>query len=137
MKGNIYKILNDFGEQSIPATLYNDIVVKIEKAKIKKARINLLFQGTLSVLSFVAIFPVFINVVKGFSQSGFFSYLSLIFTDSEVIFFNWKVFATSLLESTPFYEVMIFLVVIFVLLESIKFAFNNLKMVQYHIYQPN
>jgi len=124
-------------KQEIPPGLYNDIVFKLEKARIKKGRTGLLIQGILSLVSLVAIFPVFLNVVERFSQSGFFQYLSLIFTDGEIVLSNWKIFVSSLLESAPFYEVTILLIAIFVLLESLKFAFRNLKMIQYRAYQPN
>jgi hypothetical protein len=124
-------------KQEVPLGLYDDIVFKLEKARIKKGRTGLLIQSILSITSLVAIFPVFMNVVERFSQSGFFQYLSLIFTDGEIVLSNWKIFVSSLLESAPFYEVTILLVAIFVLLESLKFAFRNFKMIQYRIYQPN
>ena len=137
MKGDFKKLFSELGGQNVPPGLYNDIVFKLETARIKKARFGLIFQSVLSVVSFVAAFPIFMNVVERFSQSGFSQYLSLVFTDGEIVLSNWKVFASSLLESAPFYEATIFLAVVFVLLQSLKFAVRNLKMVQYHIYQPN
>jgi len=137
MKGDLKKLFSELGGQNIPPSLYNDIVFKLETARIKKARLGLIFQGVLSLVSFVIAFPIFLNVAERFSQSGFFQYLSLVFTDGEIVLSNWKVFASSLLESAPFYEATIFLAVVFVLLQSLKFAVRNLKIAQFHVYQPN
>ena len=125
---NLFSIL---GSKEIPSDLYEKIVFKIEKASIRKAKISLFYQGLLAVVSFASIFPVFIGVIKGFSQSGFWQYFSLIFTDGGIVLSNWKVFLTSLLESAPFYEMTFFLIIVFVLLESAKFASGNYRQVFY------
>ncbi|MGB8815673.1 MAG: hypothetical protein WCC74_00315 [Minisyncoccia bacterium] len=129
MKNDYKNLFGKLGGQEVPLSLYSDIIFKLEKAKFEKARNGLMIEGTFVVTSFIAIFPIFMNVIKGFSSSGFWQYFSLLFTDSGVVLSNWKVFATSLLESAPFYEMTILLVVVFVLLESTKFAFKNLEQV--------
>ena len=128
-KTSMNKDLNYFNNPTPPADLYEKIVFRVQREEVKSASIRSVFQGCITLASFVFAFPIFINVLNGFSQSGFWQYFSLIFTDSAVVITHFQTFLTSLVESTPFYEITIFLVVLFIFLGSIKYVSENLRQV--------
>lgn len=123
------KGLNYFNNPTPPADLYEKIIFRIEKQEMKSATFKSIFQGIITLASFVVAFPVFTNLLNGFSQSGFWQYFYFIFTDSGMVMTHFQTFLTSLVESAPFYEMTLFLTVVFVFLESAKYVSRNLRQV--------
>ena len=77
------------------------------------------------MLSAVLLFPVVSYTLAGFTNSGFYEYLSLIYSDGLAILPYWKEIGLSLAESLPAFEIALLLSVIYALLESIKLAVKN------------
>lgn len=102
------------------------ILARIDFEKRRSARIWLAFFGAGATASLVAIIPSFQYVVREFSQSGFYRYFSLIFSDSDAVIASWREFALSLIESLPITEVAIFLAAIFAFLLFARLTAKNI-----------
>ena len=70
-------------DDDVPEALYGVILSRIKARKIKTAKIKLAIFGSLSLFSLIAIIPAFKYVLNDFYQSGFYNYLSLIFSELE------------------------------------------------------
>lgn len=111
-----------------PSTrLLGKILSHIEDTKIRKARMHLFFTGLASLASFAAIFPALNYFTEEFSQSGFYGYLSLIFSDGGILIASWKEFSLALAESMPVLGTIAILSVVLVLLVSVQLALKNMK----------
>ncbi len=119
---NIFSALEDIDP---PRRLSFAILSRIQKRKQRVARIKLAFLTISSVLSAVLLFPVVSYTLAGFTNSGFYEYLSLIYSDGLAILPYWKEIGLSLAESLPAFEIALLLSVIYALLESIKLAVKN------------
>ncbi len=122
-----------------PADLFARILNKIQRERrvaLLRRRIAIFAVGVLS--SLIAFVPALKMLEKGVSSSGFAYFLSLIFSDLQVITTYWQSFVMSLLETLPVSSLAAFLTVIFVFLASIRFlirdartfvSYSNIKLV--------
>lgn len=115
-----------------PDDLFDKIMARIhkeEKMLVIKRRIVLF---SLSILfSGAAIMPIFNMVWKGFIESGFFKFLSLIISDTGIVILYWQEFTMSLLESLPISGLILLSFVILAFLESLKLLTKNLRIYGY------
>jgi hypothetical protein len=77
----------------------------------------------------IAILPAFNMLKTAFTESGFMQFLSLLFSDFEVMVAYWQQFLPSLLESFPVLNLMAFLTVILGFLESAKYLTKDIKFI--------
>ncbi len=112
-----------------PEYLSGQILAKIEIYKKRKARIKFFLFEVLGLVSLV-IGGVSIKLAIGdFINSGFSSYVSLVFSDWGVVVMYWKDFIMLLAESAPLFWITAFLASIFMFLESLKNVFKNKKVI--------
>ncbi|MCX6739238.1 MAG: hypothetical protein NT098_04295 [Candidatus Parcubacteria bacterium] len=109
-----------------PREVYNHILFRVEMERVRMARTRLALFGGTSLLAGFALYPVFQYAAEGFSRSGSYEYLSLIFSDGTALLPYWKEFFFTLVESLPIFEIALVLTVSLVLLESIKLSIKNL-----------
>jgi len=83
--------------------------------------------GTIGVVSFAIFIPVVNSLMVQFSQSGFYQYLSLAFSDLGSISMYWQEFMSSLAEAIPTTSLIFALLLLFIFLVSLKRAFVNFK----------
>lgn len=81
--------------------LTNSIFLAIEIKQDKDLRFKYLSYGLIGVLSLGGFIFVFSYTVKQLSASGFFQYVSLIFSDISVLNLYWKEYLMSLADSLP------------------------------------
>jgi hypothetical protein len=74
----------------------------------------------LSLSSFFAFIPMFKILASDFAKSGFYEYLSLIFSNGGLFSSYWKEFAFSLAESLPTMSILISLTLVFVFFLSLR-----------------
>jgi hypothetical protein len=110
-----------------PTHLKQRILSNIKSEESKKAKIVLVFSSFGFVASFIAIFPAFIYLGRSLYQSGFFQYLSAIFSDGGIVLTYWKDYISLIVESAPLFEILSVLVVMFVLLLSLRSTIKNIK----------
>ncbi|MHB9019783.1 MAG: hypothetical protein ACYC3G_02860 [Minisyncoccota bacterium] len=108
-----------------PEYLSGRILAKIELHKKRMARVKFfLFEGA-GLVSLAIALASFKFAIDDFSQSGFSSYASLIFSDLGMVISYWKDFVMLLAESIPLLWFTAFLASILIMLESIKNALKN------------
>ena len=90
-----------------------------------KQRIFILSLGLAGAI--VCFFPAFKMLKTGFSESGFWQFFSLIFSDAGVVLANWQNYVSSLLETLPVMSLILFLAVIFFVLEFLKLLSRDMK----------
>ncbi len=103
-----------------PENLEAKILKRISKSE-KRAFI-LRFSGriALALSSFVGIIASVIYLVQEASRTGFYSYLSLAFSDSTIIASYLKEFTMSLAESMPIFGFIIFLALVAMFIWSVS-----------------
>ena len=103
MNTEFRKILDkiDNKEISIPKNLVDNIVLRIEKESHKEAKLRAISLSLVSVTSLLISIPIISSLITSFTQSGFYNYLSIIFSDSDVAITYWKEILMSLAESLP------------------------------------
>ncbi|MCX6744107.1 MAG: hypothetical protein NTX82_01125 [Candidatus Parcubacteria bacterium] len=111
-----------------PAELMGKIINRIaEEHRLIpiKQRIFLFSVGLAG--SVIGFFPAFKMLKSGFAESGFLQFFSLIFSDAGILLANWQNFVSSLLETLPVMSLVIFLAVIFLVLEFLKLLSRDIK----------
>lgn len=84
------------------------------------ARIKLLIFSLTGLLSLVGLIPALKTLLSDFAQSGFYEYLSLIFSNSGTVLTFWKELLLTLAESLPVLSIVSSFTLIFILLLSLK-----------------
>jgi hypothetical protein len=99
---------------------------------------KLIFRKWLSAISTVISVIVFVPTINylwtTLQQSGFWTLLKIIFSDSDIFLTYWQYFMHVLSESLPVFALIIFLTVITFLLWSIGNFINALKINHHKIY---
>lgn len=93
--------MRDFNYIEVPRGLEDSILKRIAMERKKKAQISLITLGTLSLASFLGLIKTSLLLWQGFKQTGFYDYMSLIFSEGGTLTNYWKEFAFSLIESLP------------------------------------
>ena len=111
----------------------NGLLEKVLKRVHREQRLLVLrritiFSTTL-ILSLAGLIPSFKILLSDFSQSGFISFSSLMFSDFSAIMAHWQSFSMALLETLPAVSLALFLAVILVLLHSAKSLTKNIKII--------
>jgi len=102
--------------------IWNSIVMR--EKRIAKLKLGLF--SLIGMLSLVGAVPVFKTLITDFTQSGFYEYFSLIFSDSGLILSIWREFVFSLIESLPVLSIILSLTLIFIFFLSLKYAMKQI-----------
>jgi hypothetical protein len=116
------KLANFLASPEPPKDLLEKIMNQIhweQERRIIKVRFTLF--SVLLVTSLIALIPTFKMIQTSFAQSEFINFIQLAFTDTKAIINYFDSFIVAILESLPVMAIALFLFVIFVLLESIKY----------------
>ncbi len=117
-------------ERVLPRENLRGMVLAIINAERKRlAKIRLFYTSAFGLVSLLAVVPVTQYFLAEFSQSGFYQYLSLIFSDGSTALANWKELTLSLLESLPVTSMTIILVIIFALVVVTKFIIRDFQII--------
>lgn len=126
MSDNYEKLFQNLERLEPSEKLRARILARID-FKIKRfATIRLVFSALATTASLVAVIPSFQYATREFSQSGFYRYFSLIFSDSGAVIASWREFSLSLIESLPITEAVIFLATIFASLLFARLTAKNI-----------
>ena len=91
------------------------------------ARAELAFFSVLGFISFAGLIPVFKILSINFTQSGFFTYFSLLFSDGGLMAAYWKDFAFLLAESFPVMSIVGLLALVFVFFLSLWYVLKQVN----------
>ncbi len=128
MDKKLEKFSENFNLVEPPAGLFDKIMYRIEKEKkILTLRRRIIIFSFGLIGSAVAFIPAFAHARSGFVESGFYSFFSLLFSDTEVVLTYWGNFLQSLLETLPVVGLAALLATVAVFLESLKMLIRDLK----------
>jgi hypothetical protein len=118
---------SDKAHLPIPKGLRKNILLSIRKEERRRARLYL-FVATIVVPSsiFGAWFAI-LYMAQEFLSSNFYTYLSLLFSDTDIVFMYWQQFALSLAESIPLIGATVFLMTLAIFLASIRVLVSNVR----------
>ncbi|MGC9602741.1 MAG: hypothetical protein ABSE76_03340 [Minisyncoccia bacterium] len=91
------------------AGLYFAIMERIAYAKRRKARVRTGLFAALAVVSGAALIPALQYTAEQFYVSGFYDYLTLVFSDRGFVLTYWRQFSLSLVESLPSLAILLLL----------------------------
>jgi hypothetical protein len=112
-----------YEENSILAQdVWNAIVVRDKR----NTKIKLWAFTLLGSTSFVGLVPVFKILLNDLTQSGFYEYVSLVFSDTGLMLSYWKELSFSLAESLPIMSTIFTLSLIFIFFLSIKYVVKQI-----------
>ena len=105
-------------EQSPANGLEQRIVLRIEQYRRRVRLVQTWTYGTLAVLSVGAMVPAVMSLLSSLSQSGFYQYVSLAFSDGGTVWTLGKDFAYLVAESLPLTTIALSLALVAVLIWS-------------------
>jgi len=120
-------LMNKIGQVNprygLKAEIFGTIDRYIERQNLYRKIIGFSLS-TISALSFI---PFVVYTAKSFYSSGFYDYVSLIFSDGGVVLNNLGEYTLSLVDSTPFFAITATTFSIFMILVSMRYALNIKK----------
>ncbi len=125
---NYKKLFKNIEQKAVPENLQERILEHISVLSEKR---NTAVQRVWSAISYTSIIScvgLAIYAIQDFSQSGFYQYFSLIFTDSAIITSHLNEFILSLVNSIPFFTITMITLSIFIFLISLKLRPSNHQM---------
>lgn len=111
----------------IPKELRGKILTSIKNEELKRARVLVLVSIVTVLFSIGGGILALKYMIQGFSQSSFYSYLSILFSDPDIAFVYWRELSLSLVETLPFVGITLSLVAIAALLMSVRMLLRNAK----------
>jgi hypothetical protein len=103
------KLFGYLEEKEPEKELVNRLSCVIHQQEKHSARVRFWALGSTTVASFGLSLWAIIYLIKSFKESGFWQYLSLIFSEDGAILAYWKELSFSLAESLPVFGLIVFL----------------------------
>lgn len=113
-------------DASLAENVWRTIILRNKRT----AQLKLWAFAATGIASLIGLVPAFKILSNDLSQSGFYEYFSLIFSDSGSIISYWKEFILSLAESLPIASIIFTLSLIFVFFLSLRYAMKQINKVQ-------
>jgi hypothetical protein len=107
--------------------LRNSIVRSIQREEVRRARVSTLLALTAVGASVLGIAFSIQYAVHSLVQSGFLEYMSLIFSDADILAAYWQGFAFSLLETIPLFAITLGLAALAAFLASLRVLATNMR----------
>lgn len=117
--------------------LYGAILVRIERAERRAARLRFAVLGSTTLASIAALFPAISFARLEFVHTGFGEYVSVLFSDGGTVLAYWHEFALLLAESFPVLATTLLLFVAFVFLGSLRLTLLNARIAFHPNYSHN
>ncbi|MFH0988344.1 MAG: hypothetical protein V1763_03150 [Parcubacteria group bacterium] len=108
-------LIDQNSNQDLPDGLFSRVMNRIDVAKRRQIifnRVKLAVFSCALVASVIAFIPALQATLRGLTESGFTSYVSLIFSNGRDILTAWQSFSLAILESLPVAEIITTLVVV-------------------------
>ncbi|MEQ1500042.1 MAG: hypothetical protein ABL917_01565 [Parcubacteria group bacterium] len=111
-----------------PEGLRTLILSSIKAAEYRRARLYLLISGVTLSVSVIGLVFAIKYLIQTLYASEFYSYVTLIYSDKDMVLGFWKDILLSLAESFPVFVIVAVLVSILVFLASMQVIVENFKM---------
>jgi len=128
MSKNIRQLFEATKAAELSAGLMALVLVRLQREQKKRARRNLLIFGLADVFSATGLMTTCFYSANLLASSGFYNYLSLLWSDGGAVALYWRELLLSLIESLPLLGLTAFLVVVLVLIISLAKTLANLKL---------
>jgi hypothetical protein len=119
----IFREITPRPQENLCADIWN----KIQTLDKRKRRRQMYAYGAIGVFSFVALVPVVEDLLTQFSQSGFYEYISLAFSDTATLSVYWKELGLSIVDALPATSLILSFSLLFIFLISIKRVAHRLR----------
>lgn len=100
--------------------LQKNIILQIRKEEYRRAKNYLIASFATVVVSVVGVVFSIRYVLQGISEASFYRYMSLLFSDPDIVLSYWRQFMLSLVESLPFFAITLVLVATVAFMISIR-----------------
>lgn len=121
------KHLNPLWEHEPPKGLYQRVLTRIDgEERLRLIQRRLAFFSLVVIGSSVALLPSLKAFTGSATESGFSTFLSLLFSDADILLAHWQSFSLALLETLPTVSAVVLLTVTTALLFSTRGLAKNL-----------
>jgi len=127
MANSYEKLFESIQISEVSDNLLDSILEKIAINKKLRAQKRFIFSISAFTVSLMAFWPAIRYFTNEISQSGFIKYISLIFSDGEIILGYWQNFSLLILESLPILALISILAVIWTLFVSLRQIMSSFK----------
>ena len=124
---NYQKLLGGLGTGTAPEDLYKAVLFRLSVEQRRALRRRFALAVVSFVASVIAAFSAILVLATSLSQSGFWKFVSLAFSDGGTVVTYWQQFSLSLLESFSVPEMVVSLVCVLAVMMSLKFLLKNKK----------
>lgn len=107
--------------------LRHNILLEIKREERRRAKVHLFAYASIFPFSLFGIILSVQYMSQGFYESGFYGYLSLLFSGDSAVYVYWKELSLSLIDSMPIIGIIAFLTAMGVLIWSGANAFSNTR----------
>lgn len=130
MLKNYEKLFSYADKPHLPEDLFFKIMNRLHREEKIKIYKKLFIYSLGTGLSFAGLFFSFQESRSALYESGFFQFLSLLFSDFSIIQSYWKNFAVSLMEALPAMSLAVFLSAFLLFINLFKSLIINIKIAQ-------
>lgn len=126
-QNNYQKLLSGLGGGTAPEDLYTAVLFRLRVEQRRALRRRFVVAVVSFVASATAALSAIMVLATSLTASGFWKFVSLIFSDGGTVVTYWREFMLSLLESFSVPEMVVLLACIFAVMISLKFLLKNKK----------
>lgn len=131
MEKDYQRLSKTLKKPAVPTGLQDLVLAHIDSEIARLSRIRLAIFVPLMLVSSVGVVLSFQYLAQVASQSGFSSYLSIIFSDGRSVLSFWKELLLSLAEQAPVLETSLFLGALLALVSSFRKAISSTQTMYY------
>ena len=124
-KDNYQKLMGGLQDESAPSGLYRAVILHLASEQKRVGKKKFALAGLALLVSIGAAVSAVLVLAGSLSESGFWKFVSLAFSDGDMMLTYWRQFAMSLLESFSAPEFIVSLICVFAALLSLRFLMKN------------
>ena len=122
---NYQKLLNNLGGKPAPEDLYQAVLLRVATEQRRSVRRRFAMAVGSLVASVSAGVAAVLVLANSLTASGFWKFISLVFSDGATVMTYWREFSLSILESFSVPEMLATLACVFAVMVSLKFLLKN------------
>ncbi|HNZ86819.1 MAG TPA: hypothetical protein PLD95_04545 [bacterium] len=126
---NYKELFSQLKQEQTDLALFTTIMSKIDKEKRRLVIIRIVLFSSGLLGSIVAFIHVFNVLYANLAQSGFMSFISLLFSDSKVVLSNFSSFVLVLFENLPVTWIILSLFAIWIFLDLLRHLLRNIAFI--------
>ena len=112
--------------------IINTVMKRVERSRIIRARISTAMNGLVAILSLAAFVPAIGYLMGTAAQTGFFTYASLLISDTGSVAYSWNTFLVSIADSAPLMGIIAVVTVVLVLAASARSLARSMASLSMH-----